>query len=106
MDKAHVVTNPDGTETRALINDFKNSDGIVQGVHNLDNSIASFARACFNYALDAKETLWFASKDTISKIYDHRFKDIFAEIYENEYKQKFEKAGIEYFYTLIDDVVA
>ncbi len=101
-----VVTNPDGSETRALIHDFKTSDGIVQGVHNLDNSIASFARACFNYALDAKETLWFASKDTISKTYDHRFKDIFAEIYENEYKARFEAAGIEYFYTLIDDVVA
>ena len=101
-----VVTDKDGNETRALIHDFKNSDGIVQGVHNLDNSIASFARACFNYALDAKETLWFAAKDTISKTYDHRFKDIFAEIYENEYKEKFEAAGIEYFYTLIDDVVA
>ncbi|MGN0682668.1 MAG: NADP-dependent isocitrate dehydrogenase [Oscillospiraceae bacterium] len=101
-----VVTDKDGKETRALIHDFKNSDGVVQGVHNLDNSIASFARACFNYALDAKETLWFASKDTISKTYDHRFKDIFAEIYENEYKAKFEAAGIEYFYTLIDDVVA
>ena len=101
-----VVTDKDGKETRALIHDFKNSDGIVQGVHNLDNSIASFARACFNYALDAKEDLWFASKDTISKIYDHRFKDIFAEIYENEYKEKFAAAGIEYFYTLIDDVIA
>ncbi|MGN0701161.1 MAG: NADP-dependent isocitrate dehydrogenase [Oscillospiraceae bacterium] len=101
-----VVTDRDGKETRALIHDFKNSDGVIQGVHNLDNSIASFARACFNYALDAKETLWFASKDTISKVYDHRFKDIFAEIYENEYKEKFEAAGIEYFYTLIDDVVA
>lgn len=101
-----VVTDKNGKETRALIQDFKNSDGIVQGVHNLDKSIASFARACFNYALDAKETLWFASKDTISKVYDHRFKDIFAEIYENEYKDKFAAAGIEYFYTLIDDVVA
>ena len=83
-----------------------NSDGIIQGVHNLDNSISSFARACFNYALDAKEDLWFASKDTISKTYDHRFKDIFADIYESEYKTKFEAAGIEYFYTLIDDVIA
>ena len=101
-----VVTDKDGNETRALIHDFKNSDGIIQGVHNIDASIASFARACFNYALDAKESLWFASKDTISKTYDHRFKDIFAEIYENEYKEKFEAAGIEYFYTLIDDVVA
>ena len=101
-----VVTDKDGNETRALIHDFKTSDGIVQGVHNTDASIASFARACFNYALDAKENLWFASKDTLSKTYDHRFKDIFAEIYENEYKAKFEALGIEYFYTLIDDVVA
>ena len=101
-----VVTDKDGNETRALIHDFKYSDGIVQGVHNLDKSISSFARACFNYALDAKEDLWFASKDTISKVYDHRFKDIFAEIYENEYKDKFAAAGIEYFYTLIDDVIA
>ncbi|MBQ8523967.1 MAG: NADP-dependent isocitrate dehydrogenase [Clostridia bacterium] len=101
-----VVTDKDGNETRALIHDFKNSDGIIQGVHNLDDSIASFARSCFNFALDAKEDLWFASKDTISKTYDHRFKDIFAEIYENEYKAKFEEAGIEYFYTLIDDVIA
>ena len=101
-----VVTDKNGNETRALIHDFKSSDGIVQGVHNLDGSIASFARACFNYALDAGEDLWFASKDTISKTYDHRFKDIFAEIYETEYKAKFEAAGIEYFYTLIDDVVA
>ena len=101
-----VVTDKNGNETRALIHDFKNSDGIIQGVHNLDESIASFARSCFNFALDAKEDLWFASKDTISKTYDHRFKDIFAEIYENEYKAKFEEAGIEYFYTLIDDVIA
>ncbi len=101
-----VVTDAEGNETRALIHDFKNSDGIIQGVHNLDNSISSFARACFNYALDVKEDLWFAAKDTISKTYDHRFKDIFAEIYEAEYKAKFEEAGIEYFYTLIDDVVA
>lgn len=101
-----VVTDKNGNETRALIHDFKNSDGIVQGVHNVDKSIGSFARACFNYALDAKEDLWFAAKDTISKTYDHRFKDIFAEIYEAEYKSKFEAAGIEYFYTLIDDVVA
>lgn len=101
-----VVTDRDGNEKRALIHDFKDSDGIIQGVHNLDDSIASFARSCFNYALDAREDLWFASKDTISKVYDHRFKDIFAEIYENEYKTKFEQAGIEYFYTLIDDVIA
>ena len=101
-----VITNEDGTETRALIHEFKNSAGIVQGVHNLDNSIASFARTCFNYALDQGESLWFAAKDTISKTYDHRFKDIFAEIYANEYKDKFEAKGIEYFYTLIDDAVA
>lgn len=101
-----VVTDKDGNETRALIHEFKGSDGIVQGVHNLDASIASFARACFNYALDAKENLWFASKDTISKTYDHRFKDIFAEIYEQEYADKFKACGIEYFYTLIDDVIA
>ncbi len=101
-----VVTDRDGNETRALIHEFKGSDGIIQGVHNLDASIASFARACFNYALDAKEDLWFASKDTISKTYDHRFKDIFAEIYEQEYADKFKACGIEYFYTLIDDVIA
>ena len=100
-----VVTAPDGTETRALIQDFK-TDGIVQGVHNIDKSIQSFARSCFNFALDSNMDLWFSSKDTISKTYDHRFKDIFAEIYEAEYKDKFEKAGIEYFYTLIDDAVA
>ena len=101
-----VVTDKDGNETRALIHDFKNSDGIIQGVHNLDDSIASFARSCFNFALDTKQDLWFATKDTISKQYDHTFKDIFAEIYEAEYKAKFEAAGIEYFYTLIDDAVA
>ena len=101
-----VVTDKDGNETRALIHDFKSGAGIVQGVHNIDKSIESFARACFNYALDAKESLWFAAKDTISKTYDHRFKDIFAEIYETEYKEKFEAAGIEYFYTLIDDAIA
>ena len=100
------VTNADGSESRDLIFDFKNSDGIIQGMHNLDSSISSFARACFNYALDQKLDLWFATKDTISKKYDHTFKDIFAEIFENEYKEKFEKAGIEYFYTLIDDAVA
>lgn len=101
-----VVTDKDGNETRALIHDFNGSDGIIQGVHNLDASIASFAKACFNYALDAKEDLWFSTKDTISKKYDHRFKDIFQEIYDNEYKDRFEAAGIEYFYTLIDDAVA
>ncbi len=100
-----VVTSPDGKETRALIQDFK-SAGIVQGVHNIDKSIEGFARSCFNYALSTGMSLWFSAKDTISKTYDHRFKDIFAEIYENEYKERFEKAGIEYFYTLIDDAVA
>ena len=100
-----VVTDKDGNETRALIHDFK-TDGIIQGVHNLEKSIQGFARSCFNYALDMKMDLWFSSKDTISKTYDHRFKDIFAEIYEAEYKGKFEEAGIEYFYTLIDDAVA
>ena len=100
-----VVTHPDGTETRELIHDFK-TPGIIQGVHNLDKSIESFAHSCMNYALDLKQDLWFATKDTISKKYDHRFKDIFAEIYEAEYKEKFEAAGIEYFYTLIDDAVA
>ncbi len=101
-----VVTDENGNETKTLIHQFTDSDGIIQGVHNIDKSIASFARSCFNYALDTKMDIWFASKDTISKTYDHRFKDIFAEIYENEYKEKFEEAGIEYFYTLIDDVVA
>ena len=100
-----VVTDENGNETRALIHDF-NGDGIVMGMHNTDASISSFARACFNYALDCKQDLWFSTKDTISKTYDHRFKDIFAEIYEAEYKEKFEAAGIEYFYTLIDDAVA
>lgn len=99
------VTNPDGTEERTLIHNF-NSDGIIQGVHNSDESISSFARSCFNYALDTRQTIWFATKDTISKKYDHRFKDIFNEIFENEYKDKFKAAHIEYFYTLIDDAVA
>ena len=98
------VTDADGSESRDIIFDFKNSDGIIQGMHNLDSSISSFARACFNYALDQKLDLWFATKDTISKKYDHTFKDIFAEIFENEYKEKFDAAGIEYFYTLIDDL--
>ena len=101
-----VVTNKDGSEERALIHEFNGTDGIIQGLHNTDKSIASFARACFNFAIDTKQDLWFATKDTISKKYDHRFKDIFAEIYENEYKAKFEELGIEYFYTLIDDAVA
>ena len=99
------VTAPDGTEQRQLIHTF-DGDGVIQGMHNLDKSIGSFARSCFNYALDVHQDVWFATKDTISKKYDHRFKDIFNEIFENEYKEKFEKAGIEYFYTLIDDAVA
>ncbi len=101
-----VITAPDGTETRALIHDFAKGAGIVQGVHNTDASITSFAHACFQFALSTKQDLWFSTKDTISKTYDHRFKDIFAEIYEAEYKEKFEAAGIEFFYTLIDDAVA
>ena len=100
-----VYTSADGTEIRELVHEF-DGPGIAQGVHNLDASIASFARSCFNYALDTKQDLWFSTKDTISKKYDHRFKDIFAEIYEAEYAQAFETAGIEYFYTLIDDAVA
>ena len=101
-----VVTAADGTETRATIHDFAGSAGIIQGIHNTDKSIASFARACFNYGLSTGQDVWFATKDTISKTYDHHFKDIFAEIYEIEYKERFEKAGITYFYTLIDDAVA
>ena len=101
-----VVTDKDGNETRELIHDFTKCDGIIQGLHNLDASIAGFARACLNYGLDLKQDVWFASKDTISKKYDHRFKDIFQEIYDNEYKENYEAAGIEYFYTLIDDAVA
>ena len=100
-----VYTAEDGTESRELIHEFKGA-GIIQGQHNLEDSIESFARSCFNYALDTKQDLWFATKDTISKKYDHTFKDIFAEIFEKEYKEKFEAAGIEYFYTLIDDAVA
>jgi isocitrate dehydrogenase len=99
-----VVTHPDGTKTSALIHDFKN-DGVVMGMHNIDQSIASFARACFNYALDQKQDLWFAAKDTISKKYDGAFKEIFETVFE-EYKTDFNKLGIEYFYTLIDDAVA
>ncbi|RRJ16167.1 NADP-dependent isocitrate dehydrogenase [Lachnoanaerobaculum orale] len=100
-----VYTDSEGNETRSLIHEFKGA-GITQGVHNLDSSIESFAKACFEYALNQKEDLWFATKDTISKKYDHTFKDIFEEIYNAEYKEKFEKAGITYFYTLIDDAVA
>ena len=101
-----VCTAPDGNVTKETIHEFTEGSGIIQGLHNRDDSIGSFARACFNYALDTKQDVWFATKDTISKKYDHRFKDIFAEIFENEYKDKFEAAGIEYFYTLIDDAVA
>jgi isocitrate dehydrogenase len=100
-----VFTAEDGTVTKELIHDF-DGPGVIQGMHNTDKSITSFAKACFSYALDTKQDLWFATKDTISKKYDHRFKDIFAEVYENEYKEKFEAAGLEYFYTLIDDAVA
>ncbi len=101
-----LVTDKDGNQTKKLIYDFVDSDGIIMGMHNKDESIKSFARCCFNYALDQKLDLWFSSKDTISKIYDHRFKDLFNEVFEAEYKEKFDKAGIEYFYTLIDDAVA
>ncbi len=100
------VTDAEGKEQRMLIHNFANSDGVIMGMHNLDRSIESFARACFNFALDTKQDLWFSSKDTISKTYDHRFKDIFHDIYEAEYRDRYEKAGISYFYTLIDDAVA
>ena len=100
-----VYTAQDGTETRELVHEFQ-GPGVAQGMHNLNSSIESFARSCFSYALDTKQDLWFATKDTISKKYDHTFKDIFQEIYDKEYKEKFEDAGITYFYTLIDDAVA
>ena len=100
-----VYTAEDGTEIRETIHNFE-GPGVIQGIHNTDKSISSFARACFNYAIDTKQDLWFATKDTISKKYDHDFKDIFEEIYDTEYKSKFEELGIEYFYTLIDDAVA
>ncbi|MBQ1841256.1 MAG: NADP-dependent isocitrate dehydrogenase [Atopobiaceae bacterium] len=100
-----VYTAADGKETRALVHEF-DGPGVVQGMHNLDRSIESFARTCFNYALDSGQDLWFASKDTISKTYDHRFKDIFADVFAAEYAQRFEEAGISFFYTLIDDAVA
>ena len=100
-----VFTAEDGTETRELIHNYK-SAGVLQGQHNVEPSIESFARSCFNYALDTKQDIWFATKDTISKKYDHTFKDIFQEIYEKDYDAKFKEAGIEYFYTLIDDAVA
>lgn len=100
-----VFTDKDGKESRETIHDFKDA-GIIQGIHNTKASITSFARACFQYAVSTKQDLWFGSKDTISKKYDHTFKDIFQEIYDSEYKEKFEQAGITYFYTLIDDAVA
>jgi isocitrate dehydrogenase len=100
-----VFTGNDGQEIRKHVHTFDGA-GVLMAMHNTDSSIKSFARSCFNYALDQKMDLWFSTKDTISKIYDHHFKDIFAEIYENEYRERFEKAGIEYFYTLIDDAVA
>lgn len=106
LGKAELVfTDEAGNETRELIHNFTGA-GIIQGMHNTEKSIESFARACFNYALDTKQDLWFATKDTISKKYDHTFKDIFQEIFDGEYKDKFDQAGIEYFYTLIDDAVA
>ncbi len=100
-----VYTGSDGTEVRELVHEFS-GPGVVQGVHNLDASITSFAHSCFRYALDTKQDLWFSTKDTISKKYDHRFKDIFTDVFEAEYADAFARAGIEYFYTLIDDAVA
>lgn len=100
-----VYTAEDGTETRELVHNYKGA-GVAQGMHNLNDSIESFARSCFRYALDTKQDLWFATKDTISKKYDHTFKDVFQEIFETEYEEKFRDAGITYFYTLIDDAVA
>ena len=100
-----VYTNEAGEETRELIHEF-DGPGIIQGMHNINGSIESFARSCFNFALDTHQDLWFATKDTISKKYDHTFKDIFQEIFDAEYKERFDAAGIEYFYTLIDDAVA
>ncbi len=106
-DKAElVITRADGTKDVRLIHDFEKGAGIVQSIHNVNDSIESFARSCFNYALDQKKDLWFGAKDTISKQYDHTFKDIFNDVYEKEYKDRFEEAGIEYFYSLIDDIVA
>lgn len=100
-----VFTKENGEIVRHTVHDFKGS-GVILGMHNLDESIQSFARACFNYALDVRQDLWFATKDTISKTYDHTFKDIFQEVFDSEYKERFSKAGINYFYTLIDDAVA
>lgn len=104
--KAKLVIDDESGHREIDIFDYSKTAGVCMGMHNTDKSISSFARSCFSYALDTKQDLWFATKDTISKTYDHRFKDIFAEIFEQEYKEKFEKAGIEYFYTLIDDAVA
>ena len=100
-----VYTSADGAETRELVHEFA-GPGVVQGMHNLDDSIISFANCCFEYALQTHQNVWFATKDTISKKYDHRFKDIFAEIFESKYKERFQQEGIDYFYTLIDDAVA
>ena len=106
-DKAElVITRSDGTKEAKVIHDFTEGAGIVQTMHNVNGSIESFARSCFNYALDQKKDLWFGAKDTISKQYDHTFKDIFSDVFEKEYKAKFTEAGIEYFYSLIDDIVA
>ena len=105
-EKASLVISGKNSERVLEIFDFAKTGGVVMGMHNTDASIKSFARSCFNYALDRKQDLWFAAKDTISKTYDHRFKDIFAEIFAKEYESKFGAAGIEYFYTLIDDAVA
>jgi len=100
-----VFTGESGEVTKKVIKDFESS-GVIQGMHNTDASIDNFAHSCFRYALDRKRDLWFATKDTISKTYDHHFKDIFMEVYENEYKEAFEDAGLEFFYTLIDDAIA
>ncbi|MCI7529971.1 MAG: NADP-dependent isocitrate dehydrogenase [Christensenellaceae bacterium] len=106
-DKAELVISRNGEDKKRIeVFDYSDSGGVVLGMHNTDESIKSFAKSCFNYALDVKKDLWFATKDTISKTYDHRFKDIFAKIFEDDYAEKFERAGIEYFYTLIDDAVA
>jgi isocitrate dehydrogenase len=100
-----VYTAADGTEQRSLVHEFDGA-GVVQGMHNLDASIESFARSCFDYGLETHQDVWFATKDTISKVYDHRFKDIFRAVFDAEYAKRFDEAGIEYFYTLIDDAVA
>ncbi len=106
-DKASlVITHADGSKEERVIHDFGEAEGIVQTMHNVNGSIESFAKSCFNYALDQKKDLWFGAKDTISKQYDHTFKDIFQDVFDREYKEKFAEAGIEYFYSLIDDIVA